>query len=83
MRYLMARTREGGGPEALSTAPQVAPVALADEGGVPVGYFYAGEAIEGKTGLRPTSSVGAVQAGSTVVSNPRGTSSPVSSYRSP
>ncbi|MCE5338323.1 MAG: radical SAM protein [Methanomicrobiaceae archaeon] len=51
MRYLMARTREGGGPEALSTAPQVASVALADEGGVPVGHFYAGEAIEGKTGL--------------------------------
>lgn len=45
----------GGEPlmrkEALSTAPQVAPVALADEGGVPVGHFYAGEAIEGKTGL--------------------------------
>ncbi|NLZ30958.1 MAG: radical SAM protein, partial [Methanomicrobiales archaeon] len=51
MRYLLARTREGNGPEALTTAPQVAPVALAGEGGVPVGHFYAGEAIEGKTGL--------------------------------
>ncbi len=51
MRYLMARTREGSGPEALTTAPQIAPAALAGEGGVPVGHFYAGEAIEGKTGL--------------------------------
>lgn len=51
MRYLMERTREGNGPEALTTAPQVAPVALSNEGGVPVGHFYAGEAIEGKTGL--------------------------------
>lgn len=51
MRYLMARTREGTGPEALSTAPQVASVALEDERGVPVGHFYAGEAIEGKTEL--------------------------------
>lgn len=51
MRYLMARTREGKGPEALTTAPQIAAVAVADEKGVPVGHFYAGEAIEGKTGL--------------------------------
>ena len=51
MRYLMARTREGAGPEALTTAPQVASVALADEREVPVGHFYAGGAIEGKTGL--------------------------------
>lgn len=51
MRYLMARTREGNGPEALTTAPQVAPVALSAEGGVPVGHFYAGNSIEGKTGL--------------------------------
>jgi len=51
MHYLMARTWEGSGPEALTTAPQVASVALADEGGIPVGHFYAGGAIEGKTAL--------------------------------
>jgi len=51
MRYLMARTRNGTGPEALATAPQIAPVALADEAGVPVGHFYAGEEMEGRARL--------------------------------
>ena len=51
IRYLLDRTREGGGPEALTTAPQIAPLALGDERGVPVGHFYAGEAIDGKTEL--------------------------------
>lgn len=51
IRYLLDRTREGGGPEALTTAPQIAPLALGDERGVPVGHFYAGDAIDGKTEL--------------------------------
>lgn len=51
IRYLMARTREGGGPEALTTAPQIASLALESETGVPVGHFYSGEAMEGRTGL--------------------------------
>lgn len=51
MRYLMDRTREGTGPEALTTAPQVASMVVEGEQGVPVGHFYAGEEMEGRTRL--------------------------------
>jgi radical SAM protein with 4Fe4S-binding SPASM domain len=52
LHYALARTREGSGPEVLSTAPQLASVALEEEGGgVPVGHFYAGGAIQGRTAL--------------------------------
>jgi len=52
LHRILAWTRDGSGPEALSTAPQLASVALDEErGGVPVGHFYAGDAIQGRTAL--------------------------------
>jgi radical SAM protein with 4Fe4S-binding SPASM domain len=51
LRWILATDRRGEGPLVLSTAPQFARVALEDEapGGIPVGHFYYGGEIEGKT----------------------------------
>jgi len=51
LRSILAKDREGSGPEVLSTAPQFARVALECDGntGVPVGHFHAGSGLDGKT----------------------------------
>ena len=49
-KWIVATDRQGKGPVVLSTAPQFARVAVEEEAGaVPVGHFYAGEGLEGKT----------------------------------
>ncbi len=53
IEFLLDKTRSGTGPEALTTAPQIAAVALDGNNGsgVPVGHFYAGEEMDGRTRL--------------------------------
>lgn len=48
LKFLLKKTYEGG-MESLSTAPQLARVAIEEEKGIPVGHFYAGKRFEGKT----------------------------------
>lgn len=50
-KWIVATDRRSEGPVVLSTAPQFARVAVEAEGGggVPVGHFYAGGGLEGKT----------------------------------
>ncbi len=53
IRFLIGKNQNGAQTEALTTAPQIAAVALEDQegSGVPVGHFYAGEEMEGRTRL--------------------------------
>jgi radical SAM protein with 4Fe4S-binding SPASM domain len=48
LKFLLERTHEGE-MECLSTAPQLARVAIEEEKGVPVGHFYIGSEFESKT----------------------------------
>jgi radical SAM protein with 4Fe4S-binding SPASM domain len=52
LRYILEKDRMGANPDLLTTAPQIASVALSGEegsGGVPVAHFHTGEGLEGKT----------------------------------
>jgi radical SAM protein with 4Fe4S-binding SPASM domain len=53
IKFLLDRNQRKAGPEALSTAPQIAAIALNSQNGsgVPVGHFYAGEEMDGRTRL--------------------------------
>ena len=48
LKFLLKKTYEGG-MESLSTAPQLARVAIEEEKGVPVGHFYADGRFDSKT----------------------------------
>jgi radical SAM protein with 4Fe4S-binding SPASM domain len=51
MKYILANAKAGVMPLELSTAPQIARVAVEDEEkyGVPIGHFHMGEGLRGKT----------------------------------
>jgi radical SAM protein with 4Fe4S-binding SPASM domain len=51
IKYMLTIDARGEKPECLSTAPQMARVAveIAESEGVPVGHFYLGQALKGKT----------------------------------
>jgi radical SAM protein with 4Fe4S-binding SPASM domain len=51
LKYMLTIDVRGEKPECLSTAPQLARVAveIAESEGVPVGHFYLGQALQGKT----------------------------------
>ena len=51
LKFLLNRDLDGGHIEALSTAPQIARVAVEDERkkAIPVGHFHLGEGLSGKT----------------------------------
>ncbi|MDD1679519.1 MAG: radical SAM protein, partial [Methanomicrobiales archaeon] len=51
LKYMLTIDASGEKPECLSTAPQLARVALdiAESGGVPVGHFYLGRTLQGRT----------------------------------
>jgi len=51
LRFILGQNSNRSSPDILSTAPQLARVALESDGagGVPVGHFHTGEGLEGKT----------------------------------
>lgn len=54
IQFLLAKDEEREDePEALSTAPQIAPIAIEDDEyeGIPLGHFYSGRGVEGRTEL--------------------------------